>query len=357
MPDVRSRATDLYGDIPLGYLVAVAALLVLLWIQDLQTWKLVAATVLLGGAMLTKREGILFALCIVVAALVATYRQRRTAWPRLATAGAASLALALPWRIWFSVEDLPSDAPESGYLGVLDHLDRAWPSHRLVVRTFFDYDLWLLVPTLGVAAAALAFLAGARKEAVFTLVLVGTSLVGCAWTFWSNPSLGLGGEEGPVNRVVGTPTLMLASIVPLVLELAWRGRAVAPSPLVFRGSKRRIQTGVAVGIVAAGFAVYSAFTLADGAPRFPRADDCVKVPVEGERVRVVFGYRATYAEAIALRDRALEVGFQGTDAAQDGCGRVRVYVDDVPSVAVGAEIVQEARTVDLEPTLELDPDD
>ncbi|MBM2823004.1 MAG: hypothetical protein HW413_1750 [Thermoleophilia bacterium] len=356
MPDVRNRATDLYGDIPLGYLVAASALLVLLWIQDSQTWRLVAATVLLGGAMLTKREGILFALCIVVAALVATYRQRRTAWPRLAAAGAASLALALPWRIWFSFEDLPSDGPESGYLGVLDHLDRAWPSHQLVVRTFFDYDLWLLVPTLGIAAAALAFLAGARREAVFTLVLVGTSLVGCAWTFWSNPSLGLGVEEGLVNRVVGTPTLMLASLVPLLLELAWRGRAVvSPRPVPDRSDKG-IHIGVAVAIVAAALVVYPAVILADGGPRFPGTGDCVRAPVEGEKVRVVFGYRDTYPEAIVLRDRSLEVGFQGTEAAQDGCGRVRVSVDGIPSIAVGEAIVMEARTVGLVPTLELDPD-
>jgi len=57
-----------------------------------------------------------------------------------------------------------------------------------------------------------------------------------------------------------------------------------------------------------------------------------------------------------LRDRSLEVGFQGTEAAQDGCGRVRVAVDGIPSIAVGEEIVREARTVGLAPTLELDPD-
>jgi hypothetical protein len=34
---------------------------------------------------------------------------------------------------------------------------------------------------------------------------------------------------------------------------------------------------------------------------------------------------------------------------------VRVAIDGVPSVEVGREIVEEAGTVDLEPTLELDP--
>jgi len=358
MPDLRNRATDMYADVPLGYQLAVAALLVLLWIEDSRSWKLWGATLLLSGAMLTKREGILFALCVVFAAFAATLRERRRAWPRIAAAGVVALALSLPWRVWFTFNELPSDAPEAGYLGVFDHLDRAWPSFELVVSTFFNYDLWLIVPTLGVAAAVLAYLAGARKEAVFALVLLGTSLVGCAWTFWSNPSLDIGDDEGLVNRVVGTPMLVLAAFMPLLLELAWRGRsgvrALAVAP---RGTSQVARAPLAAAILVAALAVYPAVTLARGTPRFPSADDCVQAPVEGQKVRVVFGYRDTYPEAIAVRDRALEVGFQGTEAAQDGCGRVRVFLDDIPSITVGEEIVEEAGTVDLEPTLELDPDD
>ena len=95
MPDLRNRATDLYADTPLGYLLAGSALLVLLWLVDGESWKLWAATLLLGGAMLTKREGILFAACILFAALVASFRERRRAWPRLAAAGLVAFALAL----------------------------------------------------------------------------------------------------------------------------------------------------------------------------------------------------------------------------------------------------------------------
>jgi len=358
MPDVRNRATDLYGDVPLGYFVAAGALLVVLWIRDSRSWKLMAATLLLGGAMLTKREGILFALCVVIAALAATFRERRSAWPRIAVAGAVALALSLPWRVWFTLKDVPSDAPEAGYLGILDHLDRAWPSFELVVSTFFNYDLWLIVPTLGVAAAVLAYLAGARKEAVFALVFLGTSVVGCAWTFWSNPSLDIGADDGLVNRVVGTPLLVLAALMPLLLELAWRGRSGVRAPAVApRTTSQVARAPLAAAILVAALAVYPAVTIARGKPRFPSADDCVRAPVEGQKVRVVFGYRDTYPEAIAVRDRALEVGFQGTEAAQDGCGRVRVFLDDVPTRKIGEEIVREANTVDLQPTVEHDPDD
>ena len=243
MPDLRNRATDMYGDVPLGYLIAVAALLVLLWIGGLRTgepgsWTLWSAALLLSGAMLTKREGILFAVCIVFAALVATVFERRQAWPRLGAAALVAFALALPWRVWFTAKDIPSDAPEAGYLGVFHHLDRFWPSLDLVVSVLFDYELWLLVPTLAIASAVLAFLAGARREAVFAMTLLVTAVLGCTWTYWSNPSLEIGRGDGLVNRVVGTPLLMLGGLLPLLLELAWRGkgeaRDAAPAPVVVR---------------------------------------------------------------------------------------------------------------------------
>ncbi|OFW75116.1 MAG: hypothetical protein A2Y55_09905 [Actinobacteria bacterium RBG_16_68_12] len=359
MPDLRNRATDLYADIPLGYLLSVAALLVILWIEDSRSWKLWAAALLLSGAMLTKREGMLFAVCIVVAALVATFRERRTLWPRLGAASLAAFALVLPWRVWFMAQNISSDAPEAGYLGVFDHLDRLWPSLELVVSVFFDYDLWLLVPTLAVASVVFAYLGGARREAVFALTLLATSVVGSAWTYWSNPSLEIGRGDGLVNRVVGSPLLMVGVLLPLLLELAWQGRSeprvAARQPV--RGSLLSWRTAFAVVIVGAALAAYPAITLAGGAPSFPSFDDCVQAPIEGQKVRVVFGYGATYPEAVALRDRALEVGFQGTDVAQDGCGRVRVFLDNVPTREIGEEIVGEANTVDLQPTVELDPDD
>lgn len=359
MPDLRNRATGLYADVPLGYLLAVAALLVLLWIEDSRSWKLWAATLLLSGAMLTKREGILFAVCIVGAGLVATFRERRRAWPRLGAVAVVAFGLALPWRIWFMAKDIPSDAPEAGYLGIFDHLDRLWPSLELVISVFFDYELWLLVPTLAIASALLAFLAGARREAVFAVTLLVTSVVGSAWTYWSNPSLEIGRGDGLANRVVGSPLLMLAVLLPLLLELAWRDRSgarVATGSSVHR-SLRSGRTVLAVSIVVVALAAYPAITLADGAPKFPSYDDCVQAPVEGEKVRVVFGYAETYSEANALLDRVLEVGFQGTEVAQDGCGRLRVSLDDVPSLAIGEEVADEARTVALEPSLEHDPDD
>ena len=315
--------------------------------------------ILLGGAMLTKREGILSALCIVVAALVATYRGGAEAWPRIGAMGAAAFALALPWRVWFMLESLPSDAPEEGYLGVFDQLDRAWPSHELVLRALFDYDLWLLRPDT-------------RDRGDRPRVRRGSSAGGglrsrlprdcgrrlCLVTFWSNSEprhRGRGGPREPRRRYAGAGPRS-GDPTPPRARVAWAGRdrdcrgrrprACSDGTRRGRDRNRRRTDRRLPGN----------HGLPSGGPRFPSPEDCVLAPVAGQQVRVVFGYRATLPEAIALRDRALEVGFEGTEAAQDGCGRARVSVDGVPSIGVGQEVMAAARTVDLDPSLELDPD-
>lgn len=93
-----------------------------------------------------------------------------------------------------------------------------------------------------------------------------------------------------------------------------------------------------------------------GAPDFPSREDCVLAPTGEGEYQVVFGYRESELEAQELRDRVLAVGFEGAEAARDGCGRVKVFVDDVPSREVGEEVIRAARTVDLDATLEQEPE-
>jgi len=89
-----------------------------------------------------------------------------------------------------------------------------------------------------------------------------------------------------------------------------------------------------------------------GAPDFPSRTDCVLSPTGEGEYQVVFGYRESERDAVDLRDRALAVGFQGAEISRNSCGRVKVFVDDVPSREVGEEVIREARTVGLQPTLE-----
>ncbi len=112
----------------------------------------------------------------------------------------------------------------------------------------------------------------------------------------------------------------------------------------------RVAAWLVVAVAALGYPLL--VLVFSGTPSFPSRTDCAVAPTGEGEYQVVFGYRDSELEAIELRDQALAVGFQGTEIARDGCGRVRVAVDDIPSIEVGEEVIREARTVDLDPTLE-----
>ncbi|MDH4338855.1 MAG: hypothetical protein OEW47_00600 [Thermoleophilia bacterium] len=226
-PRVAGRNLDPQADFLLDYLFALAALLVALWLLDHEPWQLVSASLLLGAAMLTKREGLLLAACVIAAALVAGWRDHRYAWPRLGVAAAVAVAVAVPWRIWFSYRDLEGELPEAGFLGLFGHLDRAWPAFESVLSTVLDYELWLVIPALAAAGVVLAFIAGARVLPTFALVLYGLLIAGFTWVLWSFTELELPfvQDEGvnPIVRLTGSLVVVSGGLLPLLLDAAWRG--------------------------------------------------------------------------------------------------------------------------------------
>jgi hypothetical protein len=363
-PSFVTWATRTYVDLPLGYLVATAALLVLLWIQERHTWQLVGATILLAGAMLTKREGILFVLCVLLAGFAASAARRRACWPWLAAAGIIAFVLALPWRIWFMTHGVPSDAPSGGVVSGLGDVDRGWATVKLVVRTFFETDAWLLAPYVGVAAIALGLLARAWLVSIYASAFVLSAAAAATWTIWAERDLPIvmADDRNPIIRMTGTSILVLVAVAPLLLELAWSaGRARLGSTRLAAVFAWR-PLGAWTIVVAAGLVMpvsmaagYSGHTLPGGKPRFPSEADCVTDPVPGEPVRVVIGYAGSYDAAHELRSRAAAAGVSGLRTTQDGCGRLRVHVDGFPTLAAAAPQVGRAQRANLDPTLELDP--
>jgi hypothetical protein len=101
-----------------------------------------------------------------------------------------------------------------------------------------------------------------------------------------------------------------------------------------------------------GSAVGYPLIASGGAPRFPHRGECVH-PARGEGpVDAVFARFRVRGRAAAALQRARSVGFQGLDLESDGCGYVRVVLDDVPSLAVGRDLVAEAARVGFHVTLE-----
>jgi hypothetical protein len=105
-------------------------------------------------------------------------------------------------------------------------------------------------------------------------------------------------------------------------------------------------------IVLAAVLVYPLAVVADGGPRFPSRAECVHRASADGALEVVFGRFDNANDASALLKRVLAAGFEGSQIEPDGCGLLKVAVHGIPTLKVGDEVLGEARSVGLEPTLE-----
>ena len=347
-PRIGRRFQITEADLWLDYLFVLAAVLVGVWLVDHERWRLVVATVLLSGTVLTKREGLLFATLLFAAAFLTTVRQWRSRWPAIALSAAVVVAVAAPWRIWYIAHDIEGEAGSQGLIQ-RDNLDGVWPAVRRALEVFWEPRYWSLIVPLFVGALAVAALARVRTPLVFFGTLTAFVLAGGMWATWvfsqTGAGLVLGGNF--IIRFMGAAALLCVAATPLLLAAAWpRVPAGAPRP----ESNRRV--GLATAIVLVPLLAYPAATLATGAPRFPTRDECVHPAVEGEPVDVVYGRFDSPLEAAALLERVLTVGLTGTETIVDACGRWKVVLEDVPSIEIARGVQEGAASVDLEPTLE-----
>jgi hypothetical protein len=95
-----------------------------------------------------------------------------------------------------------------------------------------------------------------------------------------------------------------------------------------------------------------AILVSSGVPPFPSRDDCIRPATKDGQIEAVFGYRDSELEGRALRDRVVAVGFVGAEIQRDACGRVRVFVRGIPTLDVGSELADEARSVGIDVALE-----
>lgn len=322
---------------PLAFLVAIAALLVLLWLEERRAWQLGCVSILLAGAMVTKREGALLAVCVVAAAFVAAIPQRRFAWPRIALAGLVAVGLAVPWRLWVLIQGLPSDAPDAGYWGTFEHLDRVLPALGIALRALLGYELWLMLPAATVLACIVGLLGPrSRSAAVFLGVFLSLAVLGSAWVTVANPGLGLSLDYAvnPATRFMVTPALTAAAILPLLLTRMWQDSEHGTAAVTARlASARALRAGLAQwAIVAATVLVYPAsiatgydgLRLPGGPPPFPSPEECTSM-TDG---RLVIGYAGTYREARQLQ-RESSLGERAV-IEHDGCGRLRISLATTP---------------------------
>jgi hypothetical protein len=233
-PRVSGHLLTPQADFLLDFFVAIAALLVCVWLRERTTWLLASATLLLCGAVLTKREGLLLATCIYVSAVLASCLHWRRAWPSLLASGLVVGAATLPWRLWNVRNAGGGGAPlgEAGGVvsggGGLD-TDRAVSALRLSVDVVFDTSLWSLLPVVVCGALVLSLIWGRRSEAVFVGALCLFAVIGGAWITTVVTTFPVVATESvnPIVRYTAAIVLMAACTAPVLLAGVWSARSEA----------------------------------------------------------------------------------------------------------------------------------
>jgi hypothetical protein len=205
------------ADVLLDVLVVTAALLLALWLRDGAGWRLAAAVPLLAAAANTKREGLLFAACVFVAALVVT-RPRR--WPPLVVAGLVVVASAIPWRVWIARHDIEQGAPSSPFGS-----GRLRGAVELSAQVLYSNARWSVLPLVATIALVAALIWGDRRLATYVGALSLLLFVGGVWSTAGFADLAISADESgnPIVRYTGSLVFLSAVALPLLLTSVWRG--------------------------------------------------------------------------------------------------------------------------------------
>ena len=356
LPTVGQRVLYPDGDYPSFLLFVLGALALLRWVEQEEPFALAAGAVFLAAAASAKREGTVYLLAAFLAAFAVTARSARRRWPVLALAAVGALATTVPWRLWVRAHNVVADsvAPPlsnvvggsgGGYGGV-------WRGVEAVLHYVFLYSSWSIAPWIGLIMLVCAFVFGPLRIAAFATIALLPVIAAMVWRV-----LWYGGQatpkETPIPRLSVLFSMLLLAISPWIatalLRLDPGGVCSRVIDAVDRLGVRLGRVGL-VALAVAPAAIFLGVGLARGDYAFI-AGRCDPALVEGQPVAVVFGYPTTFDDAVALRDKALRVGFVGTATGFDQCGRLRVALANVPSPKVGREIQAEARLVELFPVL------
>ena len=221
VPRFAERLLTPQADVLVDVLFVVATLLIALWLRDGAPWRLASAALLLGGAALTKREGLAFAGCVLLMAFGASWGQRRDVWRRLAGAAAFVVATVVPWRLWYGSRGISADAPSS--VDQAGGIDRMLDALRLSFDVLYDNALWSVVPIVATVALAAAALCGDRRVTAFLGLVLALVFLGGAWATYGFPVLPITADESinPIVRYTGAIVLLAGCATPLLLGPVW----------------------------------------------------------------------------------------------------------------------------------------
>jgi hypothetical protein len=223
-PQLWSQRFTLMPDQTLAYLLGVAAVCGLLWLEDRRASWLVLTTVFLAAATLTKDEGVLLGGLLALTLLGADLARRG----RTALASAALLIgplATIPWRAWLALHDQPVTAANYSWLDLLHPVYAAHRLHRLgyasrqMMELLGDPGHWS--PVLPLALAILIVLTPLLRElSIVVCVWVGLAFAGLASVYWIGRPDVHWYVSTSAYRVLDNLPVVAGATLPLLLGIA-----------------------------------------------------------------------------------------------------------------------------------------
>ena len=185
-PALADNLTSAYGDAPVAFFFALAAIAGWRWLASGERSAQWFMGLMGGAAVATKPEGSPFVLGLFILLIAFTLVRRRSVLP-LAAPAVWCLVAIVPWRIWISDHGIRASTPigkglDPAYLA--DRFSRVWPSIRTIVEKSFDGD-WLAILPLALVVG-LVVLAWRRSWSapLFAGGLLAVVFLSLLWAYW-----------------------------------------------------------------------------------------------------------------------------------------------------------------------------
>ena len=223
-PQVWGEMFSVLPDQTLGYLLAIATVTGILWLENPKRAWLVLTVVFLAAAALTKTEGLLLGSLLAAVVVVAGLAMRRRA-----ALGAFALLLGplaiVPWKLWLATHGQPVSAHVYSWTTLLhpvylgDRFGRLTYATRSMVDLLVDPNRW--TPILPMTFAAVIVLAPTLRA--LSAALGGWLLVaffGLATVYWIGTPDVVWYVTTSASRVVTNLPLVAGAVLPLLLGIA-----------------------------------------------------------------------------------------------------------------------------------------
>lgn len=185
-PALADNLTSAYGDAPVAFFFALAAIAAWRWLSSGDRPALWLLGLMGGAAVATKPEGSAFMLGLFVVLVVFTVVRRQSLVPLVAPAVWCLISI-VPWRIWISHHGIRSSTPIGKGLNpsyLIDRFDRVWPSIRTIVEKSFGGD-WLAILPLALAVGLVVIAwRGSWSAPLFAGGVLAVVFLSLLWAYW-----------------------------------------------------------------------------------------------------------------------------------------------------------------------------